>query len=375
MADRLVFFLPGFDPNPARRYRELFRREAPAQAAIAGYRLEMLPGAGPDRWRARFEEDGRVTETEFRVLGWSDLVLPEMSAGPGKMAARIGTILRTYLGNGAAAALWRLRKGPVLACLFPMAVLALRVLLLMAAAAILLRLAGPWLGTALAAAAIWVEAGLFKRADRALYVSYLIADIHFWCRDGGALGPALVDRLDRFADAIRAAGSEAEEVLLVGHSSGAGLAVAAAARLAVADRPPLLTLGQSIPMVSLLPKGGWLRRDLATVASGGTPWVDVSAPGDPCSFALCDPAAVSGAGGGPLVLSAAFSRSLSPARRKAMRLRFFRRHHQYLCAFDDPSGFDWFRTSCGPLPLAEAFAGRAPSPGRIARDLRPEAAR
>ncbi|WP_161555794.1 hypothetical protein [Mangrovicoccus ximenensis] len=58
-----------------------------------------------------------------------------------------------------------------------------------------------------------------------------------------------------------------------------------------------------------------------------------------------------------------------------MTFRFFRRHHQYLCAFDDPSGFDWVRTACGPERLEEVFSGRAPSPGRIAADLRPEAAR
>ncbi len=374
MADRLVFFLPGFDPNPARRYRELFRREAPRQAAIAGYRLEMLPGAGPDRWRARFEENGRVTETEFRVLGWSDLVLPEMSAAPAAMSRRVWTILRRYLGSGAAAALWHLNRGPVLVCLFPIAVLLVRSLLLVAVCWALWHLAGLW-GLPLAALGLWAEARLFARLDRVLYVSYLIADIHFWCRDGGALDAALENRLDGFASVIREAKGHAGEILLAGHSSGAGLAVSVAARLAPADRPGLLTLGQSIPMVSFLPGGRWLRRDLAAVAAGGTPWVDVTAPGDPCCFALCDPAAVAGAGNGPLVLSAAFSRSLSRARRRAMRFRFFRRHHQYLCAFDDPSGFDWFRTSCGAEPLAEAFAGRASSPGRIARDIRPEASR
>ncbi len=45
-------------------------------------------------------------------------------------------------------------------------------------------------------------------------------------------------------------------------------------------------------------------------------WVDVSAPGDGCSFALCDPLAVTGMATpeqkGPLILSAAFSQTLKP---------------------------------------------------------------
>ncbi|WP_138468692.1 hypothetical protein [Poseidonocella sp. HB161398] len=361
---RLVFFLPGFDPNPPRRYRELFRREAPRQAAIAGYALEMLPGAGPDRWQARFAEDGAATLTEFRLLDWSDLVRPEMATGWRVLAGRSLRILRAYLGSGTAGRLWRLRRGPVLACLWPIAVLMLRALLLALFAAAACRILGLWTGLALSALAIWAEARLFARADRRLYVSYLLADIHYWCRDGGAMDPQLSARLDGFAAEIAAAEGEADEMLLIGHSSGAGLAVSLAARLPRAARPALLTLGQSVPMVALLPGAEELRRDLAEVAAGGTPWVDVTAPGDPCCFALCDPAATEGAGPGPLILSAAYSRSLSAATLKAMRLRFFRRHHQYLCAFDDPSGFDYFRTACGPQTLAETFAGRGNSPGR-----------
>jgi hypothetical protein len=44
-------------------------------------------------------------------------------------------------------------------------------------------------------------------------------------------------------------------------------------------------------------------------------WVDVTAPGDGCTFALCDPVAVTGVAPPdqkwPLVLSAAFSQTLS----------------------------------------------------------------
>jgi hypothetical protein len=97
--------------------------------------------------------------------------------------------------------------------------------------------------------------------------------------------------------------------------------------------------------------------------------VDVSAPGDGCSFALCDPVAVSGVSGPdkkwPLVLSAAFTQTLSPERWKALRWRFFRLHFQYLCAFDRPGTYDYFRITAGPLTLAERFKDRAPSNSRI----------
>ena len=72
-------------------------------------------------------------------------------------------------------------------------------------------------------------------------------------------------------------------------------------------------------------------------------------------------------GGGPLVLSAAFTRTLSPEKQKALRHRWFRLHFQYLCAFDRPGDYDYFAITAGPLRLGQRFAGRSHSPGRIAR--------
>jgi hypothetical protein len=40
---RHVFYIPGYDPVPPRRYRELYRREGAAQAAISGYEIRVVP--------------------------------------------------------------------------------------------------------------------------------------------------------------------------------------------------------------------------------------------------------------------------------------------------------------------------------------------
>ena len=67
----------------------------------------------------------------------------------------------------------------------------------------------------------------------------------------------------------------------------------------------------------------------------------------------------------PLVVSAAFTQTLSPARWKELRWRFFRLHFQYLSAFDRPGDYDYFRITAGPVTLARRYAGRAPSKSRI----------
>jgi hypothetical protein len=44
---RKVFYIPGYDPFPPRRYRELYRAEGTAQAAISGYHITMQPSPPP----------------------------------------------------------------------------------------------------------------------------------------------------------------------------------------------------------------------------------------------------------------------------------------------------------------------------------------
>ena len=67
----------------------------------------------------------------------------------------------------------------------------------------------------------------------------------------------------------------------------------------------------------------------------------------------------------PLVLSAAFTQTLSEAKRKEIHRRFFRLHFQYLCAFDRPGDYDYFKVTAGPITLAERFAHRKNSPSAI----------
>ncbi len=184
--------------------------------------------------------------------------------------------------------------------------------------------------------------------------------------------------MEQFGNDIAAALTEdVDEVLVVGHSSGAHLGVSVLADLIRAGRVPergpalgFLSLGQVVPMVSFLPRAERLRGDLRYLSTREElAWVDVTAPGDGCAFALCDPVSVSGVAPEgkrwPLVFSAAFTQTLSPARWKALRWRFFRLHFQYLCAFDRPRDYDYFQITAGPQTLAARYDGRPASKSRI----------
>lgn len=391
---RRVFYVPGFDPMPPRRYRELYRTESAAQAKISGYDIALAPAAraGSDfGWQVVAEVDGHQTATEIDVLVWSDIVRENMSSGLVATYAQLARTAWIYIASGALARLVRLRKGPVLAAFYPVVFL-LAQLALAVGAGLVLATALQGLAALQIPAAVAALAGVavavlvlrwFRARDGRFYAYYLMHDYAFSAVAQGAYPPALEARLATFADRISAAlRDEVDEVLVIGHSSGAHLAASALAdvlraRAAGAAPGPVLsflTLGQVVPMLSFLPRADRLRADLAFLSTApALTWVDVSAPGDGCSFALCDPVAVSGVAGPgkrwPLVLSAAFTRTLSPARWKALRWRFFRLHFQYLCAFDRPGDYDYFQITAGPLTLAQRFAGRAPSPSRIERPL------
>ena len=381
--NRRVFYIPGYDPFPPRRYRELYRHESAAQAALSGYEVAVTRGrgTGPEGWHVTARIDGDLVSADIEVLVWSDLVRASMDQG---IAATYWQLLRTvwiYLSTGALYRLMHLRKGPVIAALYPVVMLLAQLggaLLLAwgvaASVGTVLPLAVGWaLGLALGVQMLRV----FKRLDRRLFAYYLMQDYAYSAQARGANPPDLERRMAEFRQTIRAAlAPGTDEVLVVGHSSGAHLAVSILADLLREGLPEggptlsFLSLGQVVPMVSFLPDAHRLRADLHDLAAQDrVAWVDVTAPGDGCAFALCDPVAVSGVAPEdklwPLVMSAAFTRTLSPERWKALRWRFFRLHFQYLCAFDRPGDYDYFRITAGSQTLAARYAGRAPSKSRI----------
>ena len=377
---RKVFYIPGYDPMPPRRYRELYRTEGAAQAGISGYQLHLHAAAQGQRrfgWGATGQIQGQTTVAEFEVLHWADLVKASMTMG---VIKTYGLMLRTawvYIGSGALWRLVKLRKGPVIAALYPIVILLLQLLVGLLLAwgvyAMLAWVIGPWaLGPAFAM--LWAVLHGFKAVDGKVFAYYLMQDYAYSAQYWGENPPELERRMAEFTASIRDALDQGyDEVLVVGHSSGAHLAVSILADLCRGGGVPkgaklgFLSLGHVIPMVGFLPRAWRLRADVQYLSGvDSITWVDVTAPGDGCTFALVDPAAVCGVAPdvqtGPLVISAAFSQTLSPAKWAALRRRYFRLHFQYLCAFDQPQGYDYFQITAGPVSLQARFAGRAESP-------------
>ena len=379
---RRVFYIPGYDPFHPRRYRELYRKESKSQASVSGYDISQSAkqGGGTYGWHVSSKIDGHTVETDIDVLVWSDLVQNSMSKGITATYFQLAKTAWLYISTGALGRLTKLRKGPIIAALYPIGFLLLQLV-----AALLIA----WgIGTGLSyihpalacggLIIVWPILEWFRRKDNKLFAYYLMQDYAYSSQFRGANPSELNERLNAFRETLEAAlNDDCDEVLIVGHSSGAHLAVHVLAEIlrrnpALEGCPRLgfLSLGQVVPMMSFLPDADELRRDLRQLSEQSRIfWLDVTAPGDGCAFALCDPVSVSGVATEnkkwPIVISAAFTQTLSEQRWKELKRRYFRLHFQYLCAFDRPGDYDYFQITAGPQSLSDRFLNRAPSKTRI----------
>ena len=383
---RKVFYIPGYDPIGPRRYRELYRSEAKRQEQISGYALNVKGRRGTDEnygWDVDSVIDGHRVHTSFDFLLWSDIVQDSQTR---TIISTFLLLIRTawiYLSTGALRQIAKTRRFPVFVALYPVFALTLQFnLALVAGGSIyfIVKIVMFWpVAVALGVMVFWVSLQIFRKLDTSFFVYYLMHDYGFSASMMGANPPELELKITMFATSVMAAlEQDWDEILIVGHSSGAHIGISVLADVLRAtpsemlDRSPqlsLLTLGQVVPMVSFLPKAARLRADLHSLSKRECiAWVDVTAPTDACSFALCDPVAVSGVAPDdgsqlwPLVLSAAYSRTIDSDRMEDMKTNFFKLHILYLCALDHPEQYDYFRVTAGPDTLGARFEGYNSSP-------------
>lgn len=398
---RQVFFFSGFDPKGAAYYHRLYREGALAQQAARGDRYQVGPRERTDtplaqHWAVECQPAGMPAAepvfSDIEFMGWDDLVRAQWPKGI--LGVTVGSVLAYVAALSSGLALvrvWKQTPRTLLALAYPALFWLLALLgglLLGAGAAAWLAGTAPvpgtrqwpaWVLAALLCLGVWWGA---LWLERQLHTSWLLRIYRFadlWAR--GRL-PALEERLDAMAERVfrRVQARDCDEVLLVGYSVGSMLAVGVLARvlrkcraqgdaadLAVAERMlSLLTLGQCVPLLGLMPRAGAFRNDLAELAGAtGLCWTDYSAPGDWGSFALVDPLRICKVlpqglpALQPRMRSPRFH-TLFPAADYAVLKRNKRRLHlQYLMAAPLPGDYDYFRFTAGPAPLR---AGTRPGP-------------
>lgn len=322
-------------------------------------------------------------ETELRYYSWNDLI-EEDFARPDWRAIPAGILaLADFIVTGTAlryiVVAWRY-------WLFSFYPFALSVLFAAIAASVVygisrLGVPMPWFaGIVLGIAVFW---GLARWPGDRLRYRYMLNDWSFASAIAWGRRRSYRARLRVFAEdfgrTVRE--TDADEVLIVGHSLGAVLAaetLSAALKhdpgLARAGPPiTLMTVGSSLLKVALHPAARGLRRSIERVLNAvDIAWIDYTALVDPLNFYRTDPGKVLGlkAPRAPVIRTARIRSMLGEASYKLFKGNFLRLHRQFVMGNGARYHYDFFMACCGPMTQAARIDDMTASIDNFAEDGR-----
>ena len=364
VAKRLVFHVGGYDPitPPAsaqqRFVREIarFQRTWSVKAIVDG----LSDTADQIRWNVTTIGPDWLVETDYRLVRWHDVI---EAFGRRSIGSRISVGILAFLDFVLAGTLWRyvltnwryagfflypfVMFGLLIAAAFLIGAFAFKI-----TGSIPIAIGGGLFGFAAVLAGPW----------RWLHMGDLFDDWIFsreYIRYGNS---EIEQRLDRLAAELVAAASNsaADEILVIGHSLGAVLAVDLLDRALKLD-PALgrnkipvtfLSVGSSILKIGLHPKAIRFRTTMERVAkSRAIFWGDYQALVDPLNFYKSRPMAEMGLSteDEPTVRVVRLSQMLDDDMYQRMRLNFFRLHCQFISGNDRRALYDYFMLVCGPV--------------------------
>jgi len=232
----------------------------------------------------------------------------------------------------------------------------------------------PGLFSILAATALFVAllGTALKYTENQTYLLYLLCDTIWTWEFSHRQRPEWDERIDRFAQYLVdvARKNDAEEIVIVGHSSGSFLGTEILARALKLDpalgrhgpRIVLLTLGGNYPIVGFHKVSQDFRDHLRQLAvEPSIDWIDCQARKDVMNFFHLDPIASHGIEVGalrrnPTIVAVRFREIIKPEHYYLFRWKFFRVHFQFVMANERPHAYDFFMIVCGPIPLTERMA-------------------
>jgi pimeloyl-ACP methyl ester carboxylesterase len=383
VTNRHVIYVQGYDPRGLAQYYRMFRTELRKVDALYGVKSSIgRPKNVTDgeiaSWSIETKANDWQTRTTYDFLRFEDFIQRDMALPIWRIVSRTIWIYLRLIVSGTVfrfmAANWRFLTFityPHILFWFEVACLAL-------IASIVRRgldaIGTPspldWLMTsALFIAALWA---LLKTTEKYTYLLYLMCDTIWTWEFSHGERPEWDARLDRFAQHLCdiARVSEAQEIVLVGHSSGSFLGTEILARALERDgalgrhgpRIALLTLGGNYPIVGYHKTAQFFRDHLRRIATEpAVDWIDCQARKDVMNFFDFDPLTSHGIEVGasrrnPLIVPIRFRDMIHPENYNRFRWRFFRVHFQFVMANEVPHAYEFFMIVCGPLPIRERMA-------------------
>jgi hypothetical protein len=364
---RDVFHLPGYDPAPLAAVKRRFAREIRRFEQTWSLKSSISESAEDNAWKVSTSGPNWRTETLYKFVCWDDVI---QDIGRRSMWLRIPEGMRAFADFAVNALPGYVRANWRYAGFFLYPFLMFFVL---AAAAVTAGILGARAAeSVLAGALIAIIAFglLWQWPGRRLYLHLLFDD---WIFSGLYLrrgNPAVEAKLDQAAQEIVAAArrNEADEIVVIGHSLGAVLAIDLldrALRLEPAlgqkgPRVALISVGSSILKIGLHSAAARFRAAAERVSSApGVFWGDFQAISDVMNFYKRDPltAMKLPAREVPLVRMVRLRHMLAPEIYRRIRYRPLRMHMQFVSGNNLRNAYDYFMLVCGPLHVERQVRG------------------
>ncbi len=397
---RHVIYVQGYDPRGLAQYYRMFRTELRKFGRLYG--LTTTVGRPKEHaagkfahesasWTIETTGDGWQTKTNYDFLRWEDLIQRDLAAPIWRTVIHGMLIYWGLVFSGTMGRFWRAHWRFATFISWPHFVLLNEAIWSAAAAWLVawglkaLGIHGLLVGCAAVAVFIAVLGSLVKYTEERTYLLYLMADTIFTWQFSHGNRPEWDARIDRFAQHLVkvAQNSDAQEIVLVGHSSGSFLGSEILARALKLDpdlgrhgsRVVLLTLGGNMPIVGFHKGAREFRDNLRRLAiEPSIDWIDCQSRKDVMNFYPFDPVAGHGIDVGPekrnpTIVPVRFREIIRSDHYNRFRWKFFRVHFQFVMANERPHPYDFYMIVCGPVPLRERVTQPAATLALVDGDL------
>ena len=380
---RHIIYVQGYDPRGLAQYYRMFRTELRKFGRL--YQLTATvsrPQAAGDgetaSWTIETKATDWQTRTRYDFLRWEDLNQRDLAAPIWRTVFQATWLYWRAVFSGTITRFWKAHWRFATFVTYPHFVLLIEALCVLGIACAFakgleaLGIPDPF---SIAAAAALFAAGLgaaLKYTENRTYLLYLLSDAIWTWEFSNRKRPEWDQRIDRFAQYLVnvARKGDAEEIVVVGHSSGSFLGSEIVARALKLDpslgrhgpRVVLLTIGGNFPIVGFHAASQDFRDHLRLLAvEPSIDWIDCQSRKDVMNFFPFDPIAghgidVGAARRNPTIVPVPFREIIKPEHYKLFRWKFFRVHFQFVMANELPHAYDFFMIVCGPIPLSERMA-------------------
>ena len=380
---RHIIYVQGYDPRGLAQYYRMFRTELRKfgrlyQLAATIGRPQVAADGEIASWSIDTKAGDWQTRTSYDFLRFEDLIQRDLASPIWRTVLHAIWIYWRLVFRGTIARFWKAHWRFATFITYPHFLLLLEALL---AAGIafgfdkgLEALGVPAAFSIAAAAAVFVAllGTMLKYTENQTYLLYLLSDTIWTWEFSHRQRPEWDARIDHFAQYLVnvAAASDAEEIVIVGHSSGSFLGAEILARALRLDpalgrhgpRIVFLTIGGNFPIVGFHAASKDFREHLRQLAvEPSIDWIDCQSRKDVMNFFPFDPVAghgidVGAARRNPTIVPVRFREIIKPEHYNLFRWKFFRVHFQFVMANERPHAYDFFMIVCGPIPLSERMA-------------------